>query len=312
MRATWALAETCLDHLPQARQPSSTLEALPGLAASREVPCTACGARGRVSSPGRPCAVCQPRIGPGSPKPAFGERHGCHPCPACDGTGWRRRRKADTPIDGYAGVEVPPEDKADDISIGSIRRALQAERDRPEIREVNLRRVTRLLDQAERPEALRFGWEYAWERMCASGSYRELMAALEVLRGREPNSYSIVWQIVCLQQPVVLSEQRQAFLNESMVALTALMPDRIKVPWWLRGEKKNELRKESLWRGRSPAHRRERVERDAEVCRLAFEEGWKNERLCRYFALSLAQVKRIKAKGRSQECVSSSATSSQA
>lgn len=299
LRATWALAESCLDHLPQARQPSSTLGTLPGLAASREAPCLACGARGRIRGPGVICASCQPRVGPQAAPPPSNARalHGCYPCPACEGTGWRRRRVSDPPIDAYAGVEVPAEDAADDISVGAIRRALHASGERPEIREQNLSRATRLIDQHERPESVRFGWEEKWERMCATGSYAELMVALEVLRGREPDRYSIVWQIVCQTQPIRLSAARTAFLNESMIALTALMPERIRVPYYLRPERRNELRKESLWRGRSPAHARERRERDAEVVRLRVEEGWKTERLCKHFALSRAQVKKIVAAG---------------
>lgn len=250
--------------------------------------------------PGKPCAGCGPRIGPNADPPAFGKKHGCYPCPGCEGTGWRRRRTTDVAIDAYAGVEVESRYAADDISVGAMRRALQVEKERPELRDTNLRRAQRLIDQQERPESLRFSWEDAWDRMCAAGSYAELMVALEVLRGREESRYSVVWQIVCLQQPVTLSSQRQAFLNESMAVLASFMPERIRVPYWLREDKKNALKKESLWRGRSPAHARERKERDAEVCRLAFEEDWKNARLCAWFALSLAQVKRIKANGRSQ------------
>lgn len=293
VRATWKLAESCLDHLPQARQPSSTLGALPGLAASREVPCPACGARGRVFEAGKPCVSCPPRVGPNAEPPAFGKRHGCHPCPACEGTGWRRRRTTDAAIDSYAGVEVPKADEADDVSVGAIRRALQAERERPEIREGALRRASRLINQAERPESIKYAWEEAWDRMCQSGSYAEFFRALEVLRMNHESAYSIIWQVVCQAQPIRLSESRQGFLNEAMVELAALMPERIRVPYWLRDDRRNELRKDSLWRGRSPAHSRERRERDAEIVRLRVEEGWKTERLCKFFALSRAQVKKV-------------------
>lgn len=300
VRATWLLAESLLDYLPQARQPSSTLEALPGLAASRFVPCTACGARGRLRGPGVLCASCQPMMKPDrAPKQPDNARalHGCYACPVCEGSGWRRRRQSDPDIDGYAGVEVPSVDRPEDVSVGAIRRAIAAERERPEIREAALARATRIVDQAERPESQSFAWEESWERMCAHGSYRELVAALEHMRDVEEERYRVVWRHICLQQQVELSERRLVFLNESMTVLTSFMPERIRVPFWMRESKRNKDAKESRWRGRSPAHARERKERDAEVCRLRFDEDWSTGRLTRHFALSKSQINRILAEG---------------
>jgi hypothetical protein len=236
--------------------------------------------------------------------------HGCHMCPVCEGTGWRRRRKADAEWDAYAGIEVPAQAKAEDISIGAIREAVQAERERPDIGHAALARAERVIEIAERPESERFGWEVQWERMCANGSYAELVVALEVLRMREEARYQIVWQVVVLghgyrpeerddagkvARPasglIRLSEGRQAFLNESMSVLASLMPERIRVPAWIRD--RDRLAKKSLWHGRSPAHARERHQRDEEVRRLRFEEGWKISQLQREFALSRSHVKRI-------------------
>lgn len=231
-------------------------------------------------------------------------------CPVCEGTGWRRRRRNDPEFDAYAGIEVPAQAKADDISIGAMREALAAERERPDIGHAALARATHAVELAERPDSDRFGWEVQWDRMCAHGSYAELVVALELTRMREENRYQMIWQVVVLgngykpeerdergkvTRPasgiVRLSDTSAAFLNESMVFLTALMPERIRVPFWIRQHHKEA--KKSLWHGRTPAHARERGERDAEVRRLRVEEGWKISRLQQQFALSKRQVQRI-------------------
>ena len=231
-------------------------------------------------------------------------------CPVCEGTGWRRRRVNDPEFDAYAGIEVPAQTKAEDISIGAMREAIQAERERPDIAHAALARATRAVELAERPESERFGWEVQWERMCAHGSYQELVTALELVRMREEARYRMIWQVVVLghmykpetrdergavTEPATglirLSDASQTFLNESMIVLTALMPERIRVPYWIR--QRDKAAKKSLWHGRTPAHARERRERDDEVRRLRFEEGWKVSALQRRFALSKRQVLRI-------------------
>ena len=233
-------------------------------------------------------------------------------CPVCEGTGWRRRRKSDPEFDSYAGIEVPETKDPNDfsISVGEVREALAEQRDRPDIAHAALARATHTLELVDRPDSDQFGWERQWERMCAHGSYAELVVALELVRMREENRYRVIWQIVVLghgykaeerddrghvTRPasglIQLSEQKQAFLNESMVYLTALMPERIRVPHWIRG--RDAAAKKSLWHGRTPAHARERRERDEEVRRLRHEEGWKVSALQRQFALSKRQVLRI-------------------
>lgn len=204
-------------------------------------------------------------------------------------------------MDAYAGALVPSTDDPQDVSVGAIRRALEAEKERPEIREAALARATRIVQASERPESVRFRWEEQWERMCSHGSYKELMVALEVLRQREAERYRIIWHNVCLDEGWELSAGRLSFLNESMAVLASLMPEQIKTPYWLRESRRNRDKKDSLWRGRSPAHERERRERDAEIVRLRVEEGWKTERLCRHFALSRAHIKRLIAAARVEE-----------
>lgn len=252
-----------------------------------------------MRAPGVLCASCPPQTAPlrkAVPRAAQ-VVHGCYACPVCEGTGWRRRRKSDPKIDGYAAVEVPSADKAEDISVGAIRRALENQRERPEIGFYALAKATRAVDLHERPDEEKFGWERAWDRMCAHGSYAELRVALEILRMTEQPRYSIVWQKVCLQQPIRLSDGRQSFLNESMVVLTGYMPEKIRVPRYLRDDVTAKARKRSLQYGKSPAHLRERRERDDEIRRLR-AEGTPIGQLQRRFALSRMQIHRICANGK--------------
>lgn len=231
-------------------------------------------------------------------------------CPVCEGTGWRRRRVSDPEFDAYAGIEVPARTKADDISVGAMREALAAQRERPEIAYQAESRARMIVETHERPESERFGWERQWDRMCAHGSYAELVVALELLRMREERRYQVIWQVVVLghgyrteerdesgrvTRPasglIRLSDGRQSFLNESMSVLASLMPERIRVPRWIR--ERDATAKKSLWHGRSPAHARERRERDEEVRRLRVEEKVPLGQLMRRYALSKRQIQRI-------------------
>jgi hypothetical protein len=289
VRATWILCETLLDHLPQARQSSSTLGNLAGLAAGRLVPCGRCGAKGRVTALGHQCAKCVPRTAPSRPSASEIHHFGCSPCLQCDGTGWRKRRAGDGDWDEYAGVELAPVPTG---LVNEVKQALALEKERPELRDVALRRADRVLGELT-GVTVEEDWAAAWRRKTGAGSYAELAFALERLRDTDTGRYRAVWRFVVLDEPVELGDATRAFVNESMVVLASMLPERIRVPRWLQPQAENHARKESLWRGQTPAHARQRAERDAEMRRLRFEEGWKIKRLCRHFGLAEAQVKRI-------------------
>jgi hypothetical protein len=297
VRATWILCETLIDHLPQARQSSSVLGNSAGLAGGRLVPCVRCGARGRVTAKGNPCASCTPRMSPSRSSVLPVEKHGCRPCLACDGAGWRKRRAGEQEWDEYAGVEMAPEPTG---LVNEVKQALALEKERPEILDLALRRADRTLAEMT-GVTHEEGWEAAWRRKSGAGSYRELAMALERLRDVEPMRYSIVWRVVVMAEERTLAEPVAAFLNESMVMLAGMMPERIKVPRWIDPAKAHAARKHSLWFGKTAAHARQRAERDAEVNRLRFEEQWKVSRIARFVALSEMQVKRINAKYREQQ-----------
>lgn len=295
VRATWILCESLLEHLPQPRQSSSVLGNLSGLAGGRLVPCGRCGSRGRVSGKGNPCALCTPRTLASRDSILVSPKHGCLPCLVCDSTGWRKRRAGESEWDEYAGVEMAP---APTGLVNEVKQALALEKERPELREIALRRADRVLGEMT-GITLEEGWELAWRRKSKAGSYRELVRALDLLRdgsrtvGAETERYRVIWRFVVLAEPVELSDRVSAFLNESMVVLASMMPERIKVPRWLNETSAHAARKNSLWFGKTPAHARQRKERDEEIRRLRFEEGWKVKRLARHFALSEMQIKRI-------------------
>jgi hypothetical protein len=288
VRATWILCETLLDHLPEARQSSSVLGNSAGLTAGRLVPCGRCGGRGRVTGKGNPCATCTPRTSPNR-NPAYGTSHGCVVCLICEGTGWRKRRAGDPEWDEYAGVELAPEPT--DL-LGQVRQALALEQERPELRDVALRRADRVLGEMN-GVTHELGWVDAWKRKAKQGSYAELAAALEVLRDREPNRYGAIWHYVVLNEPIELSAVVQGFLNESMVVLASMMPDRIRVPKQLTDEAANAAAKTANWRGRTPAHARARRERDLEIQRLRYSEGWQVKRIAAHYGMTRQQIQKI-------------------
>lgn len=199
-----------------------------------------------------------------------------------------------------AGVPVPAQDDPDDISVGAIRRALAEDKARPELGYAALTRATAAVNAHDRPEEDRYAWEVAWERMCKTGSYAELVVALELLRMKAQPRYSIIWQKVCLHQPIELSDGRQAFLNQSMVYLTVFMPEQIRLPRYLRDEVAAKAKKHSLQHGKGPAHARERLLRDQEIVQRR-AEGEKIARLCRDYALSRMTIHRIISKAKEPE-----------
>jgi hypothetical protein len=106
----------------------------------------------------------------------------------------------------------------------------------------------------------------------------------------------LIWQKVCCKVDLRLSDGRLAFLNESMGILAVYMPEKIRVPRYLRDDVQNAKKKKSRWHGRSPAHARERAERDAEIVERK-EAGDKISLLCRDYALDRRSIHRILAKG---------------
>lgn len=281
--AVLALGASLLDYLPAARQPSSTIEAVAGLARSRRVPCASCGSRGRLGKQG-PCAICPPRAGEKSLQhsgPAHATQHGCRLCLVCDGWGWRRARPGDAHYDEYARVEV-----------GEKAQQTAARRDDLGRR---LARTERLLREWEGDQSLGYAWEEKQRRQFRQGDYRALLNALEALRQRFPRRYATWWRFVVTHDDAVQGPALTAEIAETTRLLAyQYMPEReIRVPTHLDPVNQAAARKHSLWRGQTPAHARQRAERDELIRKQRYEQEWKISRIARYHALSERQVKNI-------------------
>jgi hypothetical protein len=273
--AVEALGRSLLDYLPQARQPSSTLGTAPGLAAANEKPCETCGARGRVTTKGQPCAACSPLLGAKSGKPHFGVKHGCRPCLICDGWGWVRSRTSR--FDGYAREPIDDQSRADNSADLAAR----------------LARSTMLLAEWERPETVGFAWERRREQQWRSGDYQALTKALQSLERIAPRRASVWWRKVVLDEPLVLSHTMKSELRRTTEMLCELMPDRdLRVPRHLQPSNRVQDMKVSLWRGQTTRHERMRESRDGVVVEQR-GRGMTSTEIAAYHGMTRRHVNRI-------------------
>lgn len=294
------LAGDLLAYLPQPRQSSDLLRGSAGLAAGRRVPCESCGARGRLTDKGQPCAACPPRVGPAAP-PVHQAAHGCHGCPVCEGFGWRKARKADRGFDEYAGVAVD-EHEDDNRPAGEI--LLELARGFGRADEMRARDVAHRRSEAqmqrwsfERGEIDNPKTDESWLEhqrwMRGTGSYRELERALESMRAKMPERVRIWWRVYVLEEEIRFNQAGLDLLDETSDMIATRMPKPIKVPPHLEEEEINRLRKESLWRGQTPAHGSQRSERDRHILKLFEEEGWTKARIGRFYNLERERVRQI-------------------
>lgn len=273
--AVLALGRSLLDYLPQARQPSSTLGTAPGLAPSREKPCETCGARGRVTLKGKPCAACTPLLGAKSGQAHFGVKHGCRPCLVCDGWGWLRSRSST--FDGYAREPIGDQSRADNaVDLDS-----------------RLARSTHLLNEWERPETVAYAWEKRREAQWRSGDYEALTRALGALERIAPRRASVWWRVVVLDEPLTLSAGMRSELDRTTEMLCELMPDRLlKIPRHLLADRRSRIAKTSLWRGQTTQHERLRESR-ARVIADQRSRGMSAGEIASYHGLTRRHVFRI-------------------
>lgn len=278
-----------LSYIDRPRSTSDTLAAKSGFAPGRSVPCPACQARGRMVKPGRACTKCLPRLDPkrepigSTPDGYVPIRHGCKPCLNCKGTGWKRVHvpKGDmgTNWDEYGGMRVSSREPARDTK--------PWERERETAR--HLRHVDRLLASWESPETQQEGWERRREAQWRSGSFDALAKALLQLERVAPRRFSLLWRVYVLEQPITLTSAMKERLGESVWLLEPLMPTPILLPAHLNESMEAGERKRGLHR--APA--KLRTDRDHEIRRLRFDEGWKINRLAREFHLSEWSIKMI-------------------
>jgi len=277
-----ALGRELLSYLPAPRQSSTLLRAstAPGPAPAGRVPCQACQGRGRVRGPGVPCVRCAPRRLPTRGAPPWNTGHGCKPCLGCEGTGWRKARAGEEPVDEYVGPA-----RGDDFEMGLDLAT-------------RLEHTNRLLRLWLDPDSVGYRWEEVKERQWKSGSFAELDQALRRLRETHPGRFSLWWRVIVLAEPLELTEAARQAVAQTSDMLAAMMPRPIRVPAWMRPDRRARDRKTSLWRGRTNGHERQRQERNALIRHQAEDLGWSSKKIADWHGLTKQRVNQILAKAR--------------
>lgn len=162
-----------------------------------------------------------------------------------------------------------------------------------------LERTNKLLRLWLEPDSVGFAWEERKAELWGSGSFRELDLALRKLREHAPRRFSLWWRVIVLDEPIVLSQAMRGHLEDTSDQLAALMPRPIKVPPWLRPDRHAQIRKSSLWRGRTNGHADQRSERDKQIAHQA-ALGWSAKKIADYHGLDKRRVNQILAKAREE------------
>lgn len=267
---TRRLLETMLDYLPSPRTSSGTLasSSSEGAAPSGIVRCGRCAGTGRVTGrdeDARPCPACQT----GSTR----KSHECQPCLLCDATGQHRtRRRGEATIDPYTSQLVNDEETLFDTAL----------------RASSLREIEQQLDRMTRgPESAEFSWERDKRTYNREGSYRNVEEVLGWLRQHYPRRHALVWSILVCAEPVELAPAAAVELDATLEHLAGLMPDPIRVPWWL----EDGARPAAPGRGRW-ANQAAQLGRDESI-RVEAERGRSVPQLAARFNLSKRRVQQI-------------------
>lgn len=188
--------------------PNPSLKSESGPAPSRRVPCVMCNRSGSVAR-----MVSRQKV--------------ISSCPACAGSGWRRRRKGDDPWDEYLNEPIRDFESRRDhervVTRGEQSRQLDAE-----------------IAKLQRNAALRAGvvdgererWEIERQRLYREGSYGELRRCLALLGARSPH----VWKatLIVHQGDLIACSQRTRQLADIGVAFLAqAMRGDVRVPQWV-------------------------------------------------------------------------------
>jgi hypothetical protein len=112
------------------------------------------------------------------------------------------------------------------------------------------------------------------DRFDEAGSFAELRAALEQLRDQNPAASNLAVQVGMYGVGIATEGELRDAFEMCCEVLAYWMPERIRVPGFLRAPVDPAARKKSLHRGRTEAHTAERDRRDLEVVdALAGGEG---------------------------------------
>lgn len=238
MRQVRVLLDTRHDYLPSVHV--TDLGDRPGPAASKRVPCELCDRSGR-----------------------YRVRAGSRVCPACGGSGWRRRRPEDEEWDEYTetlladaqlGVAGLP-------SVGEDIQRLTASIDRIQ---ADLDARAGLFDQEQ------YGWEKARRSYYRHGSYAELDRSLTIMARGFPYLHSVLVQATARALPARPARNGKTVVAMGEAYLATEMRGPIRVPKWISYERS--------------------VSKTPTVKQLAME-GMKSPQIAKRLGLSKSKVK---------------------
>lgn len=252
---TRLLLETLFDYLPRAGR--SAIQSLSGPAPSRYVPCGVCHGKGRV---------------------LLGQKRRL--CQACEGQGWRRRRRGEPTYDDYTGEQVGTEDVQAPVRCMTAAELTAA-----------ISRIER--DQAEREGRVAPNDELPWVRkqdaQWNNGDYKRLLWALDFLSPEHPVEMRALWHYYVLGWDYP-SEMRDKLIERGLRMLASHMPHEIRVPPWYLPDP--QAQKSSTWRGRTMQHEKARGIRNDEI-RQRVANGDSISALAREYNLSRRHIQRV-------------------
>lgn len=330
--AVFILARSSEDWIPLPRLPEPTAAPTKARPANQDpdswaalelVPCGLCGGRGRMLAGVRPCHACPSLTKPGKDRaPGWlamrskRAAHGCLPCTGCEGAGWRERREGETPVDPYTlerldlqGERVVERSIADQLRTGDLRYSEQRALDDA------IDKTARLIAMYDgsRDDLEQFGWERLKDLYWRHGDYRLLARAQALLAVGRPMRWTTWRRFVIGQDDHGVRSDR---IRESLAETAGLMGAwmiaerraqlnglalkrprevELRVPPWLSPQLDAEVRKGSLWQGKTAAHHAARAGRDALI--LAMRDAHTEAEIAGRFALTERRVRQILALG---------------
>lgn len=190
--------------------------ALPGPQASVYVPCEDCSRSGRVRNR-QACVVCVQALQDGR---RVNRRHGCSPCPACDGGGERRRRRGEPQHDAYSGLPLDEAVRAREDDL--------------------LKHPPRRWEPRSDVETAGLGEDPVWRRKASyesQGAYRELDQQLAWLDMAHQPRYELLMHWLDSQAQDGLwwswSQEAERAVHDTIVMLTRRMRQPVRVPNWV-------------------------------------------------------------------------------
>ncbi len=219
---------------------------IPGESPSRKIPCPVCKGtrRKRVRGVTKPCDEC---LEMNEKSKNFGKPTGRITVDSYTG----RRRAGEQPSHRFTPQEMSGWE-------------LQTE--------LALARIEALLKMNEGQEAAHDSFSAAYDtgqKLLAQGSYPDLARALTWLRDLDPVAHSLIWQAVIYAPFGPPAGTVLSTCETICETLAERLPERIEVPRWANEAAEWRDKHESLWRGKTKAHAKQREERDTEIRNLA-------------------------------------------